>query len=163
MFAALKSICVSSCFQQMSDLDRQIEKLRRCELITENEVKSLCSKAREILIEESNVQSVDSPVTVSLKNIMLDLFSKWLLDNMIFLVHNFYTLILFSYIYTGIYRCTTSVTLYRILYTRHTCIILNSSNDNLCIVTIENVLLNTSYLSFVYKHESTYVQHKEYW
>ena len=25
---------------------RQIEKLRRCELITENEVKQLCSKAR---------------------------------------------------------------------------------------------------------------------
>jgi len=29
-----------------SDLDRQIEKLRRCELITEKEVKQLCAKAR---------------------------------------------------------------------------------------------------------------------
>lgn len=48
-----------------SDLDRQIEHLRRCEIITESEVKSLCSKAREILIEESNVQRVDAPVTVS--------------------------------------------------------------------------------------------------
>jgi serine/threonine-protein phosphatase 4 catalytic subunit len=48
----------------VSDLDRQIEQLRRCELIKENEVKALCSKAREILVEESNVQSVDSPVTV---------------------------------------------------------------------------------------------------
>ncbi len=48
-----------------SDLDRQIEQLRRCEIITESEVKSLCSKAREILIEESNVQRVDAPVTVS--------------------------------------------------------------------------------------------------
>ncbi|XP_015769190.1 PREDICTED: serine/threonine-protein phosphatase 4 catalytic subunit-like [Acropora digitifera] len=47
-----------------SDLDRQIEKLRRCELITEKEVKQLCAKAREILVEESNVQKVDSPVTV---------------------------------------------------------------------------------------------------
>jgi len=28
-------------------------------------VKSLCAKAREILVEESNVQRVDSPVTVS--------------------------------------------------------------------------------------------------
>lgn len=47
-----------------SDLDRQIEQLRRCETITESEVKALCSKAREILIEESNVQRVDAPVTV---------------------------------------------------------------------------------------------------
>ncbi|KTF85545.1 hypothetical protein cypCar_00019175 [Cyprinus carpio] len=46
------------------DLDRQIEQLRRCELIKENEVKALCAKAREILVEESNVQRVDSPVTV---------------------------------------------------------------------------------------------------
>lgn len=48
-----------------SDLDRQIEQLRNCTLITEDEVKALCAKAREILIEESNVQCVDSPVTVS--------------------------------------------------------------------------------------------------
>jgi len=47
-----------------SDLDRQIEQLRRCECIKESEVKMLCAKAREILIEESNVQKVDSPVTV---------------------------------------------------------------------------------------------------
>ena len=49
----------------MIDLDRQIEQLRRCEIIKESEVKALCSKAREILVEESNVQRVDSPVTVS--------------------------------------------------------------------------------------------------
>lgn len=48
-----------------SDLDRQIEQLRRCEIIREAEVKALCAKAREILIEESNVQTVDAPVTVS--------------------------------------------------------------------------------------------------
>ncbi|KAA0201956.1 hypothetical protein HAZT_HAZT001429, partial [Hyalella azteca] len=47
-----------------SDLDRQIEQLRKCEIIKENEVKALCAKAREILVEESNVQRVDSPVTV---------------------------------------------------------------------------------------------------
>ncbi|XP_072792479.1 serine/threonine-protein phosphatase 4 catalytic subunit isoform X3 [Taeniopygia guttata] len=49
---------------ELSDLDRQIEQLRRCELIRESEVKALCAKAREILVEESNVQRVDSPVTV---------------------------------------------------------------------------------------------------
>eukprot|EP01102_Stenamoeba_stenopodia_P018572 TRINITY_DN682_c0_g3_i1.p1 TRINITY_DN682_c0_g3~~TRINITY_DN682_c0_g3_i1.p1 ORF type:complete len:211 (+),score=45.05 TRINITY_DN682_c0_g3_i1:102-734(+) len=48
----------------MSDLDRQIEQLRRCEVIKEREVKALCDKAREILLEESNVQRVDTPVTI---------------------------------------------------------------------------------------------------
>lgn len=47
-----------------SDLDRQIEQLKKCEIIKESEVKNLCSRAREILVEESNVQRVDSPVTV---------------------------------------------------------------------------------------------------
>jgi serine/threonine-protein phosphatase 4 catalytic subunit len=47
-----------------SDLDRQIELLRRCEIIKESEVKALCQKAMEILMEESNVQRVDSPVTI---------------------------------------------------------------------------------------------------
>lgn len=49
---------------EYSDLDRQIEQLKRCEIIKENEVKVLCAKAREILVEEGNVQRVDSPVTV---------------------------------------------------------------------------------------------------
>lgn len=43
---------------------RQIEQLVQCEPISEEQVKRLCIKAREILIEESNVQVVDSPVTV---------------------------------------------------------------------------------------------------
>ena len=47
-----------------SDLDRQIEQLKRCEYIKEAEVKALCAKAREILVEESNVQRVDAPVTI---------------------------------------------------------------------------------------------------
>ena len=48
-----------------SDLDRQIEQLKRCEPLKESEVKELCTKAREILVDESNVQRVDAPVTVS--------------------------------------------------------------------------------------------------
>ena len=47
-----------------SDLDRQIEQLKRCEPLKESEVKALCLKAMEILVEESNVQRVDAPVTV---------------------------------------------------------------------------------------------------
>lgn len=33
-------------------------------MLKESEVKTLCFKAMEILVEESNVQRVDSPVTV---------------------------------------------------------------------------------------------------
>jgi serine/threonine-protein phosphatase 4 catalytic subunit len=46
------------------NLDKAIEQLLRCEILLESEVRELCSKAREILVEESNVQKVDSPVTV---------------------------------------------------------------------------------------------------
>ena len=37
----------------LSDLDKQIEQLRKCEIIKENDVKSLCAKAREILGRKS--------------------------------------------------------------------------------------------------------------
>ena len=47
-----------------SSLDEQIEKLRKCQYITEIEVKSLCEKARELFIEESNVQSISAPITI---------------------------------------------------------------------------------------------------
>lgn len=50
---------------------RQVEQLRRGEIITEKEVKELCEKATEILIEESNVQKVDSPVTVNKPSLLL--------------------------------------------------------------------------------------------
>ena len=45
-------------------LDRQIEQLMKCQPLPEGEVKALCDKAREILIDESNVQPVRCPVTV---------------------------------------------------------------------------------------------------
>ncbi|KAH8921151.1 Metallo-dependent phosphatase [Atractiella rhizophila] len=47
-----------------SDIDRQIEQLKRCEPISETEVKELCLKAREILIEEGNVERVQAPITI---------------------------------------------------------------------------------------------------
>ena len=49
------------------DLDRFMEQLlsESCKPLAEEEVKSLCEKAREILMEESNVQAVNCPVTVS--------------------------------------------------------------------------------------------------
>ena len=54
-----------ACGLQTKILTSQIEQLKRCEPISENQVKELCLKAREILIEEGNVQYVDAPVTVS--------------------------------------------------------------------------------------------------
>jgi serine/threonine-protein phosphatase 4 catalytic subunit len=48
----------------VSDLDAQIARLKNCEYLKESEVKALCDKAREILIDEANVQRVDAPVTV---------------------------------------------------------------------------------------------------
>jgi len=54
-----------------SCLDEQIERLKRCEYLREGEVKALCLRAREILVDESNVQRVDAPVTVRLISVML--------------------------------------------------------------------------------------------
>ncbi|KAM3069483.1 phosphoprotein phosphatase PP4 catalytic subunit [Clarireedia jacksonii] len=48
----------------MSDLDRAISQLRACRPIPEAEVRELCHKAREILIEEGNVVTVTAPVTI---------------------------------------------------------------------------------------------------
>jgi diadenosine tetraphosphatase ApaH/serine/threonine PP2A family protein phosphatase len=48
----------------MSDLDRAIAQLRACRPIPESQVRELCYKARELLIEEGNVVTVDAPVTI---------------------------------------------------------------------------------------------------
>ncbi len=45
-------------------LDVWVDKLMGCNILTELEVMQLCNKAKEILIEESNVQPVRAPVTV---------------------------------------------------------------------------------------------------
>ncbi|KAJ9495617.1 phosphoprotein phosphatase PP4 catalytic subunit [Exophiala xenobiotica] len=48
----------------MSDLDKAIAQLRACRPIPEPQVRELCYKARELLIEEGNVVTVDAPVTI---------------------------------------------------------------------------------------------------
>lgn len=45
-------------------LDQWIEQLKKCEPLAEKDVKVLCEKALEVLVEESNVQRVDAPVTI---------------------------------------------------------------------------------------------------
>ena len=52
------------------DVDKIQELLVKQELPKESEVSALCSKAKEILVEEANVQKVDAPVTV----ILIDIF-----------------------------------------------------------------------------------------
>ncbi len=52
----------------------QIEQLIQCNPISEEQVKRLCIKAREILIEESNVQVVDAPVTVRNRTVTVSLY-----------------------------------------------------------------------------------------
>ena len=53
---------------------RYIETLRKGEFLAEEQVLSLCNKAKEILIEESNVQRVDTPVTVKTLRTFIELF-----------------------------------------------------------------------------------------
>ncbi|ORY65362.1 Metallo-dependent phosphatase-like protein [Pseudomassariella vexata] len=48
----------------MSDLDKAIAQLRACRPIPESQVRELCHKARELLIEEGNVVTVTAPVTI---------------------------------------------------------------------------------------------------
>jgi len=46
------------------DIDRWLEKLKKCELIKESEVKALYLKGKEVLNAEPNVVEVEAPVTI---------------------------------------------------------------------------------------------------
>ena len=48
----------------LKELDGLIEQLMDCKQLAETIVKALCEKAKEIMINESNVQEVKCPVTV---------------------------------------------------------------------------------------------------
>jgi len=48
----------------MAELDRWLELVRDCKYLPEEDLKRLCIMVREILLEESNIQPVNSPVTV---------------------------------------------------------------------------------------------------
>jgi serine/threonine-protein phosphatase 6 catalytic subunit len=47
-----------------ADLDEWIEQLMECRYLSESQMNALCTRVIEILIEESNVQPVSSPVTI---------------------------------------------------------------------------------------------------
>lgn len=46
------------------DIDRYIADLNQAKCLHERDLRLLCEKAKEILLEESNVQPVSAPVTV---------------------------------------------------------------------------------------------------
>lgn len=46
------------------NLDAWLEKVQKAQYLAEEELKSLCDTVKEILVEESNVQPVNTPVTV---------------------------------------------------------------------------------------------------
>jgi len=48
-----------------ADYDKWIEQLYKCKHLSEEQVTNLCKAAREVLIQEANVQPVRCPVTVS--------------------------------------------------------------------------------------------------
>jgi len=48
----------------LNDLDKWYEHIKDCNTLTEQEMKQLCEKVKELLLAESNVQPVSSPVTV---------------------------------------------------------------------------------------------------
>ena len=48
----------------MADIDNWIEIAKQCKYLPENDLKKLCDIVSEILLEESNVQPVSTPVTV---------------------------------------------------------------------------------------------------
>jgi hypothetical protein len=47
-----------------SEVEKYIDKLRKCEYIMEKDVKLLCDKAKEIFSKEENVIYLNTPITV---------------------------------------------------------------------------------------------------
>jgi len=46
------------------DIDECISRIKNREILSEKELRIVCEKVKELLIEESNVQPVNSPVTI---------------------------------------------------------------------------------------------------
>lgn len=48
----------------MGDVDKWIEDVKKCKYLPENELKKLCEMVCDILLEETNILPVSTPVTV---------------------------------------------------------------------------------------------------
>ena len=54
----------AGCIMSRYNPEKWIEQLMRCEHLPESDMKVLCDRVRTILMEESNIQPVSSPVTI---------------------------------------------------------------------------------------------------
>lgn len=54
----------AGCIMTRYNPEKWIEQLMRCEHLPESDMKVLCDRVRTILMEESNIQPVSSPVTI---------------------------------------------------------------------------------------------------
>ncbi|OBZ83998.1 Serine/threonine-protein phosphatase ppe1, partial [Choanephora cucurbitarum] len=59
----------------MGNPDEWLETIRKCEYLPEQDIKKLCEMVKELLVEESNIQPVQSPVTVCQFYDLLELFN----------------------------------------------------------------------------------------
>jgi len=50
---------------EMSDPDRWLEQIKQCKYLPEKDMKQLCERVKELLMEESNIQPVSAPVYVA--------------------------------------------------------------------------------------------------
>lgn len=50
--------------EELASTDAQIAQLLECRPLSERDVRQLCEKAKEILVEESNIAEMQAPVTV---------------------------------------------------------------------------------------------------
>lgn len=71
------------------ELNRWISQLKRCEYLSETEVRVLCNQAREILVEEANIQRVEAPVTVSMTVVCRGMMSKGSMKKVLVTVNSF--------------------------------------------------------------------------
>ena len=68
-----------ACDSELDEYIRKVEdgrmemvmsQLRGCELISESEVVSLCSRAKDLFLKEENIIEVHTPVTVTMKGVV---------------------------------------------------------------------------------------------
>ncbi len=52
------------CFKMSGNIDSWLETVKAGKLLPERDLRILCEKVKEILVEESNLQPVQAPVTV---------------------------------------------------------------------------------------------------
>lgn len=82
----------NSSYDFNNELDKYIEKLEKCEYISEKDVKLLCNKAKDQLSKEENVIYLESPITVINNDILYNIQIMLLIRYVEIYMVNFMTL-----------------------------------------------------------------------